>query len=114
MLPDLIKEPYEIFKLNVLSRLLLQGPNSPFYKGIIEAGIAPEFCPGAGFDSTTRNPTFTFGVDGIKIEDTKKAEKALWEILKEISSEGIEKRFFETTLHQIEFEMKKTRANFGL
>jgi len=72
----LVKQPYEIFKLSILSRLLFDGPNSPFYKNIIEAGIAPEYCPGTGFDFTTRNPTFTTGVDGIKIEDLKKAENA--------------------------------------
>jgi Zn-dependent M16 (insulinase) family peptidase len=56
------KDDYESFCLNVLSTILLQGPNAPFYKAIIEEGIAPSFCPGAGFDSTTRQPTFTIGV----------------------------------------------------
>jgi Zn-dependent M16 (insulinase) family peptidase len=48
------KDDYESFCLNILSSILLSGPNAPFYKAIIEEGIAPNFCPGAGYDSTTR------------------------------------------------------------
>ena len=34
-------DAYESFCLNILSTLLLQGPNAPFYKSIIEAQVAP-------------------------------------------------------------------------
>lgn len=47
---ELCADPYEAFLLNILSELLLEGPNSPFYKKIIEGGLAPNFCPGTGFD----------------------------------------------------------------
>jgi len=56
------EDPYESFCIQVLSSILLEGPNAPFYKSIIESGLAPNFCPGAGFDHTTRQPTFTIGV----------------------------------------------------
>ena len=45
---------YEAFCLQLLSSLLLEGPNAPFYKSIIESQVAPQLCPGAGFDHTTR------------------------------------------------------------
>jgi Zn-dependent M16 (insulinase) family peptidase len=83
----------------VLSNLLFEGPNAPFYKNIIEAGIAPSFCPGNGYDSTTRESTFTMGVQGIKLEETKQCEKALRDCLKEVIEKGIDEKFFETTLH---------------
>jgi len=41
---------------------LFDGPNSPFYVRIIEEGVAPNFCPGVGYDHTTREATFTMGV----------------------------------------------------
>jgi len=78
---------------------MLDGPNSPFYKRIIEAGVAPNFCPGYGYDSTTKEATFTMGVQGIQLEDIKKSEAALYETLQEVAKNGIEERFFETTLH---------------
>jgi Zn-dependent M16 (insulinase) family peptidase len=46
----------------VLSNLLFDGPNTPFYKKIIEGGLASNFCPGNGYDYTTRESTFTMGV----------------------------------------------------
>lgn len=61
----------------VLSNLLFDGPNAPFYKKIIEEGIAPAFCPGLGYDFTTKEATFTMGVQGIKLEEIKRSEEAL-------------------------------------
>jgi Zn-dependent M16 (insulinase) family peptidase len=39
------------------------------------------------------------GVQGVKLEDVKKCEQALYDTLKEVAKNGIEERFFETTLH---------------
>lgn len=108
------KDEYETFALNVLSSILLNGPNAPFYKAIIEEGIAPNFCPGSGFDSTTRQPTFTVGVQGVTIKDLTNAENVIFQTLQDVKKEGIDAKLFEQTLHEIEFEAKKTRANTGL
>lgn len=51
---DPVKDSYESFCIRVLENIILEGPNAPFYKAIIEAGKAPSFCPGTGFDHTTR------------------------------------------------------------
>ena len=59
---QLSQDPYESFVMQILSTLLFDGPNSPFYKKIIEAGVAPNFCPGTGYDHTTKEATFTMGV----------------------------------------------------
>jgi Zn-dependent M16 (insulinase) family peptidase len=58
-------DPYEGFAMQILANLLFEGPNSPFYKRIIEAGVAPNYCPGYGYDSSTKEATFTMGVQGI-------------------------------------------------
>jgi Zn-dependent M16 (insulinase) family peptidase len=59
---EIADSPYEAFCLTVLSNLLFEGPNSPMYKNIIESGIAPAFCPGYGYDITSKEATFTYGV----------------------------------------------------
>ena len=92
----------------------MDGPNSPFYKRIIEEGVAPNYCPGAGYDNSTKEATFTIGVQGIKVEDVAECEKALHEVLNEVAENGIEERFFETVLHQVEFSAKRTKDHFGL
>ena len=108
------KDSYEAFCLSILSSLLFDGPNTPFYKNIIEEGIAPNFCPGYGYDSSTKESTFTIGVQGIKLEDLKTCEKALKDTLEEVVANGFEERFFETILHQQEFNAKRTKDHFGL
>lgn len=35
------EDAYETFCLQILSSLLIDGPNAPFYKSIIEAQVAP-------------------------------------------------------------------------
>ena len=34
-------DSYEAFCMQILSALLLSGPNAPFYKSVIEAQVAP-------------------------------------------------------------------------
>ena len=92
-------DAYETFCLQVLTTLLFEGPNSPFYKSIIEAGIAPNYCPGQGYDHTTKEATLTMGVQGVRLEDLRKCEEALHATLKQVAEKGIEERFFETVLH---------------
>ncbi len=54
------------------------------------------------------------GVQGVKLEDIRKCETALYETLLAVAKEGIEERFFETVLHQVEFNAKRTKDHFGL
>jgi presequence protease len=86
---------YESFALTVLSSILLNGPNAPFYKAIIEEGIAPNFCPGSGYDSTTRQPTFTIGVQGVTINDFTNAEKVIFQTLTDVKNNGVDSKLFE-------------------
>ena len=51
----------ETIAMSFLSSLLLDDPRGPFYKNIIEKGIAPDFAPGVGYSSSQRDTTFTVG-----------------------------------------------------
>ena len=43
-----ITDTFEAFTLNLLSSLLISGPNSPFYKALIESGLGTDFSPDVG------------------------------------------------------------------
>lgn len=43
-----ITDTYETFILSLLSSLLVSGPNSPFYKALIDARIGTDFAPVVG------------------------------------------------------------------
>ena len=96
---EMCKDPYETFKLQILSHLLFEGPNSLFYKSIIEGGVAPNYCPGYGYDYTTRQSTFTVGVQGIEEKDFTKVEKQISDSLQQASKDGFDKKLFNTVLH---------------
>jgi len=80
-------DPYETFCLTILSKFLFEGPGSPFYQAILVSGIAPSFCPGIGYDSSTNQSTFVIGVSNVH-SDTKNADilKVIKDTLNEVSS----------------------------
>lgn len=97
-----------------MGQLLFEGPNAIFYQKLIEDGHAPAFCPGYGYDYTTRQSTFTIGVQGVSHDKVYEIEKHITNTLKEAREKGFEKRLFETVLHQLEFNAKKTKNHKGL
>jgi Zn-dependent M16 (insulinase) family peptidase len=58
---------YESFKLKVLSDLMFQGFNSPFYKNIRKFNLATTYCPNIGYvESYLNNGLFTIGFQDIE------------------------------------------------
>lgn len=51
-----ITDTFEAFTLNLLSSLMITGPNSPFYKALIEPKIGTDFSPVVGFVLCTQIP----------------------------------------------------------
>ena len=113
---DVVKDSYESFCLHIMSNLMFDGPASAFYKNIIEAGVAPAFASGVGYDMTTKEGTFGIGVSNIKInkENIGKVEKAIQDTLEQLIKEGIPEDQFEAQLHSLELRIKKTRNHWGL
>lgn len=69
--------------MQILEKLMFDGPNSLFFKKLIETGKAPAFSPGVGFDYTTRQGTFTIGVQGVSNTDTHQLVGEIEKILVE-------------------------------
>ena len=40
--------------MNLLSKLLLDGPNAPLYAALIDSNIGLDYAPGTGFDYSAR------------------------------------------------------------
>lgn len=112
---------YEIFKWKILSSLLCDGHNAPFYQELIETGYGEDFSPNAGLDQTTALLGFTVGVNNLseqKVTDLEGKitailnEKVLPELAKKNTSVFHER--IEALLHQLELGFKKHRPEFGL
>ncbi|KAB0403135.1 hypothetical protein E2I00_018027, partial [Balaenoptera physalus] len=113
LLPD-ITDTFEAFTLNLLSSLLISGPNSPFYKALIESGLGTDFSPDVGYNGCTREAYFSVGLQGIAEKDIQTVRDLVDRTLDDIIEKGFEDDRIEALLHKIEIQMKHQSVSFGL
>lgn len=104
----------ETFALHVLSQLLIKGPNSAFYKSLVDSNIGTGFSPVTGFDSQLKDTLFVVGLQGLREEDFSRMEKAYEETIQKVINEGFDKDHIAVVLHGIELLVKHQTSNFGL
>ncbi|KAI5262151.1 Presequence Protease [Manis pentadactyla] len=113
LLPD-ITDIFEAFTLNLLSSLLIGGPNSPFYKALIESGLGTDFSPDVGYNGYTREAFFSVGLQGIVEEDIQTVCDIIDRTVDAVIQKGFEDDRIEALLHKIELQMKHQSVSFGL
>ncbi|RXM97863.1 Presequence protease, mitochondrial [Acipenser ruthenus] len=109
-----ITDTFEAFTLNLLSSLMVTGPNSPFYKALIEAKIGTDFSSVVGFDGSTKEASFSVGLQGIAEKDIETVKEIIFQTVNEIIANGFEEERIEALLHKIEIQMKHQSTSFGL
>ncbi|XP_011297414.1 presequence protease, mitochondrial [Fopius arisanus] len=109
-----IKDIQTSLELHILSELLLKGPTSAFYKGLIETNLGSGFGPFTGYDSQCRDALFVVSLQGVDPQDFQKIEKAFDKILEGVISEGFDKDHVEAVIHSIELRNKHQSSNFGM
>ena len=107
-------DDFETFVLSFMSALLLDEPRGVFYKNIIASGLATDFAPGGGFDSSVGDPIFAIGAQGIGKDQVEQVEQAIEDTFKEVIENGIDQGLIDTVLHSIELSLKKKSPNFGV
>ncbi|KAG2370821.1 hypothetical protein C9374_013825 [Naegleria lovaniensis] len=107
-------DTFETFSLSFLSALLMDDPRGVFYKNIIASGLAPDFAPYCGFDSSVGDPIFTIGAQGIANDQVEAVEKAIEDTFHEVIENGIDQGLIDTVLHSLELSIKKKSPNFGV
>lgn len=109
-----INDLYETFVLQILGELLTGGPNSPFYRHLLEPNIGTGYSPITGFDSHTKDTTFTIGLQGVHSQDVDKVLEIIRSTFKEVAKDGFSSERIEAVLHSIELAVKHQTSNFGL
>ncbi|KAF5928002.1 hypothetical protein HPG69_014160 [Diceros bicornis minor] len=113
LLPE-ITDTFEAFTLNLLSSLLIGGPNSPFYKALIESGLGTDFSPDVGYNGCTREAYFSVGLQGVSEKDVQTVRDIIDRTVDDVIEKGFEDDRIEALLHKIEIQMKHQSASFGL
>ncbi|KAM3866382.1 presequence protease, mitochondrial [Diretmus argenteus] len=113
MLGD-ITDTFESFTLSLLSSLMISGPNAPFYKALIEPKLGSDFSSVVGYDGSTKEASFSIGLQGMAEEDIEKVKHIINQTIDDIISVGFEEEHIEALLHKIEIQMKHQSTSFGL
>ncbi|XP_076602007.1 presequence protease, mitochondrial [Chaetodon auriga] len=109
-----ITDTFEGFTLSLLSSLMISGPNSPFYKALIEPKIGTDFSSVVGYDGSTKEASFSIGLQGMAEEDIERVKHIISQTIDGIIENGFEEERIEALLHKIEIQMKHQSTNFGL
>ncbi|XP_055603455.1 presequence protease, mitochondrial [Uranotaenia lowii] len=109
-----ITNVYETFVLYILSELLVKGPNSYFYKSLIEPNISGGYNQLTGFDPNIRDTMFVVGLQDVAVEDFAEVRKIFDRTIEQVVDKGFEKNHIESVLHHIELHMKHQSTKFGL
>ncbi|KAM4551302.1 presequence protease, mitochondrial [Odontesthes bonariensis] len=109
-----ITDTFEGLTLSLLSSLMVSGPNSPFYKSLIEPKIGSDFSSVVGYDGSTKEASFSIGLQGMAEKDTERVKQIISQTIDDIIENGFEEERIEALLHKIEIQMKHQSTNFGL
>lgn len=114
MMCDVI-EPFETFLLNVISELLVTGPNSPFYKTLIQPNvIGGSFGQMTGYNPQLKDTIFVVALQNINQKDFSLVEKLIDETIDNVIAEGFDAEHVQSVVNKIELTIKHQSEQFGL
>ncbi|XP_022201807.2 presequence protease, mitochondrial [Nilaparvata lugens] len=109
-----ITDIQECFVLELVSTLLLDGPNSALYKSLVEPGIASGFNPVTGFTNFTKTTALNVALQGLNDKDFDWAINTFDKSIEEVIEKGFDQRQLEGILHNIELSIKHQSEDFGI
>ncbi|KAI9576628.1 presequence protease, mitochondrial [Glossina fuscipes] len=104
----------ETFVLYVLSELLVRGPNSTFYRNLIEPNFSGGYNQTTGFDPQVKDTFFCVGLQDLRVDDFGKVQKIYDATISEVMERGFDEKHIESVLHNIELSLKHQSPQFGL
>ncbi|KAL5286536.1 PITRM1.2 family protein [Megaselia abdita] len=104
----------ETFTLAILSELLIKGPNSPFYKNLIEPNFSGGYNSTTGYESQVKDTFFAVGLQDLKVDEFSRFEEIFDKTIKEVIANGFESDHIESVLHNIELSLKHQSPSFGM
>ncbi|RKF82961.1 Mitochondrial presequence protease [Golovinomyces cichoracearum] len=105
---------HEIFSLEILAALLLDGYGSPLFQNLIGAGLGTEWSPNTGFDTSAKLGIFSIGLTGVKKPDLANVKEVIFQTLRQVHQKGFDDSKVQGLLHQMEISLKHKTAKFGM
>lgn len=105
---------FDTFMLTALAELMLIGPNSAFYKSLIEKNISGGYNGLTGYDNQIRDTLFVVGLRDVEKSNFKLVDDIVTKTIHNIYEKGFEKDHIESVLHGFELSVKHQSPKFGL
>lgn len=109
-----IRDVYETFLLHFVTELLVKGPNSYFYKSLIEPNISGGYNQMTGYDATIRDTMFCVGLQDVDKNDFEKIQRIFDETIEQAVERGFDEQHINSVIHSLELSMKHQTTKFGL
>ena len=109
-----IRDIYETFLLHFVTELLVKGPNSYFYKTLIEPNISGGYNSVTGYDATIKDTMFCVGLQDVDKNDFEKIQRIFDETIEQAIERGFDERHINSVIHNLELSMKHQTTKFGL
>jgi hypothetical protein len=105
-----INQSFDVLVLALLGHILMGNSASPLRKALIDSKLGSALCDASGFDSDNRDTLFACGLKDVDPEDGPAIETIVFDTLRHLADNGVERELIDTAIHQIEFR-KKERTN---
>jgi Zn-dependent M16 (insulinase) family peptidase len=109
-----ICEIYDTFVLHVITELMVKGPNSYFYKTLIEPNISGGYNSMTGYDPTTKDTILTIGLQDIDKNDFDRVLQIFDSTVDVAIEQGFEQKHIDSVLHNLELGIRHQTTRFGL
>ncbi|CAH0599898.1 unnamed protein product [Chrysodeixis includens] len=105
---------YDTFMMLALTELMIIGPNSAFYKNLIEKNISGGYNSLTGYDNQIRDTLFVVGLRDVEQSKFNTVENIVNETISTIYDKGFEIDHIQSVLHGFELSIKHQSPKFGL
>lgn len=99
-------DPEIYLAFEILEHLLLQTPAAPLKRALIDAGIGKEVS--GQFDNSIKQPVFSVIVKKANEEDKDRFKDIVFETLRKLKENGIDKELIEASTNKMEFLLRES------
>ncbi|MCX7904349.1 MAG: insulinase family protein [Caloramator sp.] len=101
----------ETLALEILEHILLGTFASPLKKALVDAGLGKDVF--GSFEGSILQPMFSIIVKGSEIDKKEKFKEVVFETLKKLVKEGLDKKQIEASINKIEFQMREAEHEYA-
>eukprot|EP01006_Ploeotia_vitrea_P039869 TRINITY_DN66383_c13_g1_i1.p1 TRINITY_DN66383_c13_g1~~TRINITY_DN66383_c13_g1_i1.p1 ORF type:complete len:1002 (-),score=613.58 TRINITY_DN66383_c13_g1_i1:82-3087(-) len=107
-------KPLQMFGLNLLSFLLVDGPTSPMYQQLIESELGSDYAPATGFHGQWQESFLSIGLSGVHKDRVDEVSDRIMSTARSVMRKGFEDDRIEAAFHLCELTHKRVGAKYGI